>query len=104
MPLLRLLVLLLLPLLSLAESGVAVDNGAEMTVGVSDCAGTCVCRGDCTGLLSALGGVEVVAGCRGTCSGSEADFGSGGGVMLRGAQLGVRCTDRSVPLDFRGES
>lgn len=53
--------------------------------------------GVCVLLRSSLGG-DV--GTRGACSGSEADFGNGGGVVLRVDLLIVRCAVRSVPLSF----
>lgn len=94
--LLRLLALLLL--LILADSK-ATDTGAGKTAGITER------PEDCDAVLSTLGGGDVGTDCRGTCNGNEADLGSGGGVVLRGALLGAAlCADRSVPLDFGGES
>ena len=51
----------------------------------------------------AFGGLEDVE-TLGAWRGSEADFGRGGGVVLRGALLVDRCIDLSVPLNFPGTS
>ena len=51
----------------------------------------------------AFGGVEEAA-TLGACKGREADFGRGGGVVLRGTLLVDRCIDLSVPFSLPGAS
>jgi len=51
--------------------------------------------GRCKGGFTPLG-ADAELGTRGACSGSDADLGNGGGVMLRGVPLTTRCVGLTV--------
>lgn len=72
------------------------NAGGFMRVG-SGVVGAC-CDGVCRMFVCLSCATRV------TCRGRDADLGSGGGVVLRGALFSVRCRERSETRGFGGES